>query len=216
MLLFILANCAIEHSCHEYLYFLECVNTILPFCKCSDFCIRIGAKRILCSLNDNLSCYQKQFIHLSDEEYAGLLEAFIKAPNQVTYTIKIKSNKRNVVYSALELTIILCGLVRNETNKANIAASGIMSAAMKLLCEGTILEQEAAAELFWALNCTHSELSSQISGNLINCIPVEATKHEAVMLFGATLEKEPIGKNTAATRQLHNKCILLFLLQHME
>ena len=194
-MLFILANCAIEHSCWKYLISKECIGLLLPLCKSWDFRIRLGAKRVLSSLSHCLSPRHTEFLQLTDVEQLGLLEAFRKAPYEAARVTKLQSNNASYMYSALELTIVLCGLVRNEANRNIVAASGVFPAILTLVSSGTMLEQEAATELLQALHCSEADLSSHMPANLLQSnIPVEAIEHQRLIWHHAAVHcLEPVG-----------------------
>ena len=198
MMLFILANCAIEHSCWKYLVSRECISLLLPLSKSWDFRIRLGAKCVLSSLSHCLSPRHTEFVQLTDVEQLGLLEAFRKAPYEATCVTKLQSNNTSYMYSALELTIVLCGLVHNEANRNIIAASDVFPAILTLFSMGTMLEQEAATELLQALHCTKADLSARVPSNLqqdISNLPEEAIKCQRPIFWhhAAIHQLEPVG-----------------------
>lgn len=177
LLLFIVANCALEVTNHEYLLNCKGIETVLAFSKSYNFQIRLGAKRILSSLTAYIDTYHWKFLQLSDDAELCALEAFVRMPCERTST-SFTSDGRTHYFFMLDLILIMSNFADSEMNRRLILSQEIQPTVSFLLTNGTALEKETLIELVYKLCAEHVFITQLLttSPEIMVVLPWEALR----------------------------------------
>ena len=148
LLLFTVANCALEPACQEYLLQCKAINTLLPYCKSFNFQIRLGAKRVLSSLSAHIDTCHTSFLQLVEGDELGVLALFTREPRgKGIRTLQHATSGYSYSYSMLDLLMIMNNLVMNRLNRSIIASHDVYPTILALLHHGSPLLVKEATEL---------------------------------------------------------------------
>ena len=178
LLLFIVANCALELTTHEYLLNCKGIETVLVFSKSYNFQIRLGAKRILSSLTAYVDTHHRKFLQLSDDAELRAVAAFVRMPCKRT-SMSFTSDGRTHYFHLLDLILIMSNLADSEVNRRLILSQEIQPTISFLLTNGTSLEKETLIELLYKLCAEHVFVTQLLTNSpeIIAGVPWEATRY---------------------------------------